>query len=162
MPQGPLSADVATNPQGTKVSLKTNTNGDLLITTDPSSYSSTTLAVASLVKNVPGALISVNNLNMTNLAYLNTTQAAALTSTSIGAFYNVGTTQLLALTTTQTAALTPTAVIALTTTQVAALASTQIVALVGQTIQNVKFDTPYTNGLVFVPGTGQIVDVIYE
>ena len=163
MPQNPIPAAIAQLPSKAFAPMKLNANGDLLNASDPTGYSTAQVSAASLIKNAPGALMSVNNLNVTNLAYLSTTSLAALTSTAIGAFYDINTTQMGALTTTQTAALTSiTSVVALTTTQVAALASTQLIALTPQTTSQFRYDTPFANGLVFVPGTNQSVKVVLE
>lgn len=145
MPQGPLGANVATNPSNAYAPLKLNSFKEV-ITDDTANYVAARNQTAAVSLKVGAGMVeSVDNLNYTNVAYLSTTALAALGTTSIGALYDASVT-----------------VGALSTTQVAALASTQLLALTPQTVAQLSIMAPYTSGLVFVPGWAQIATVVYK
>lgn len=116
---------------------------------NPSLSTTGPVSAATQITIGPGLLKSLENLNLQSLT---TTGVAGLTTTQIGTFYDFvvpGVT---------------TAMTALTTTQVAGLTTTHLTALAIPTVPEISYGggngQPITNGLVFVPGTGQIGNVL--
>lgn len=97
----------------------------------------------------PGTLKSVDNLVA---SFFTTTAIAALTTSQVGSFYDA---VVPGITSNMTA---------LTTSQVAALTTSQLTALAPPTVAEIAYGGdnghPINNGLVFVPGTGQIGNIL--
>lgn len=156
MPQNPIEATIATTPSNVQTQAKTDTSGNLRVTTTPqTSFSSTgPLGIAAQIRSGTGTLQSVDNLLIGSLT---TTAVGSLTTSQIGAFYDV--------------ALTTSTLGPLSTTQVAALTTSSLLGLAVPTISDIPYGggagIPYKLGLVFIPGGGlgtpaQLVNVTYK
>ena len=144
MPQGPLSVDVANNPTNARVALNTDNNGNLkVVTLSEGQIAHLNVTSAASLKLGSGQMDRLNNLNLTNLAALTTTQAAALTTTSLGVLYDASF-----------------PVGSLTTTQISTLGTTQLLGIAPQTVASLTYNTPFSKGLVFVPGVGQSATIV--
>lgn len=112
---------------------------------DPSLSATGPISTPTQITVRPGELRSVENLVP---SFLTTTAIAGLTSSQIGLFYDVVVSGV-------TSAMT-----ALTTSQVASLSTSQLLAIATPTVGEVAYGggngIPVKNGLVFVPGAGQI------
>lgn len=139
MTQNPLQSTVALNPSNQATSLRVDSNTALKnISSLVADATVTTVSAATQVKSGSCVMVALNNLNLSGFT-------ASVTTTSIGALYDVSV---------------ATAGTALNTTQIAALTTTSLVGFAVQNVGQLRYETPIKNGLVFVPGSGQVAALI--
>lgn len=147
--QNPLAVTAAKTPGGSQTQLTTDASGANLKVSnvgDTGLSLSGPISVATQITAGPGELKSFTNL----VASLSTVATSSLTTSQIGAFYD--------------RQLNTMALSALTTAQVASLTTAQVVALALPNTIDQGFGggngLPITNGIVFVPGTAQVIDAL--